>query len=334
LEFALNNGIWRKTGRRLGLETGDPRKFATFNEVMEAYRKQAEYVVGQHLTGLLTPEILHRELMPTPFTSSLVDYCIQRGLDRHEGGAKYNMGPSSVATGLPDVTDSLAAIKKLVFDKKAISLSELVDALDRNFEGREELRKMLLSAPKYGADDDYADLIAAEVAAIHCRAATSYLNARGGKTQAGIGSLSSNVPMGEVVGALPSGRLSGTPLADNLSPVHGNDIKGPTAVIKSAGKIDNMLATNGLHLNIMFDPTAVSGEDGLRNFASFIRTWCDLKVFHVQFNVISKEILLEAQKNPEKYSDLMVRVAGYCAFFTELNRKVQDDIIDRTAHHL
>jgi formate C-acetyltransferase len=301
---------------------------------MEAYRKQAEYVVGQHLTGLLTPEILHRELMPTPFTSSLVDYCIERGLDRHEGGAKYNKGPSSVATGLPDVTDSLAAIKKCVFEDKAISMSELAYALDNNFEGKEQLRKMLLRAPKYGADDDYADSIAAKVAAIHCRAATSYVNSRGGKTQAGIGSLSSNVPMGEIVGALPSGRLAGMPLADNLSPVHGSDIRGPTAVVKSAGKIDNALATNGLHLNIMFDPTALSGEDGLQNFASFIRTWCDLKVFHVQFNVVSKETLLKAQKNPSRYPDLMVRVAGYCAFFTELNKKVQDDIIDRTAYSL
>lgn len=341
LELTINNG--RCPGDcstcgagcstpQLGVETGEFSSFKSFEEFLEAFRKQMAYFVKLLIISDNAVDIAHGTRVPLPFLSSMVADCIKRGKSLQEGGAVYNFtGPQGV--GVANVGDSLAAIKYAVFEKKIVSAEELLRALKTNFEGKEELRQRLINeVPKYGNDDDYVDSLAREGALIYCREVEKYTNPRGGRFQPGLYPVSANVPLGAMTGATPDGRKAGTPLADGVSPVSGRDVKGPTAAVTSVAKLDHHIASNGTLLNQKFHPAAIAGESGIRNLAALVRTFFDQKGFHVQFNVVSKETLLDAQKNPEKYRTLVVRVAGYSAYFTALDKAIQDDIIARTEH--
>ncbi|MBC3901680.1 glycyl radical protein, partial [Acetobacterium malicum] len=254
------------------------------------------------------------------------------GKSLQEGGAHYNFtGPQGV--GVANVGDSLAAIKELVYDKNAITAKDLKKALDENFVGMEDMRQMLLNrAPKFGNDIDAVDNLAREGALIYCREVEKYKNPRGGQFQPGLYPVSANVPMGAGTGASADGRLAGTALADGVSPVSGRDLAGPTAAVNSVSKLDHFIASNGTLLNQKFHPSAIAGEAGLHNLSSLVRGFFDQKGMHVQFNVVDRAKLIDAQNNPEKYQSLVVRVAGYSAHFASLDKSIQDDIIERTEH--
>jgi pyruvate formate-lyase/glycerol dehydratase family glycyl radical enzyme len=330
LELALNDGVDPFTERQIGPKTGDPIAFESFAELMRAYKTQVSYVVKQMVTVLNIADTIHAELAPMPFMSLLVSNCIEKGLDITAGGAKYNFtGPEG--GGIPTVADSLTAVKKFVFEEKKVTMDELKNALSKNFEGYEELRQMLLDdAPKYGNDEDYVDFIAREVELNYCSEVDKYINPRGGKYTAGVYTVSSNVPLGEVTGATPDGRKAREPFGENISPCQGRDRKGPTAVLKSVTKLDHIMPTAGTLLNMRFNLSAVEGPEKLARFASLIRAYVELGGYHIQFNMVSEKVLRDAQKHPENYRDLLVRVAAYNAFFVEISKELQDDIIART----
>ncbi|HWR41850.1 glycyl radical protein [Sporomusa sp.] len=332
LELALNDGVDPISGVQLGLKTGTLATMPTFDEVMDAYRTQIEYFVKLLVISNNCCDIAHGSICPLPLLSSMVQDCVVKGKSLQEGGAHYNFtGPQGV--GVANVGDALVALKKLVYAEEVISRTTLADALNKNWTGYENERQVMLNqAPKFGNDDDAADELARLAARIYCEEVEKYTNPRGGQFQAGLYPVSANVPLGAVVGALPDGRLSGTPLADGVSPVSGRDIKGPTAAAKSVAKLDHEIASNGTLFNQKFLPNALKGEAGLGNLAALIRSYFSLGGLHVQFNVISKETLEDAQRNPEQYRGLVVRVAGYSAFFTSLDKSLQEDIIARTEH--
>ncbi|HTP66444.1 MAG TPA: pyruvate formate lyase family protein, partial [Geobacteraceae bacterium] len=332
LELALNDGVDPMTGRQVGLKTGDLTSFKTFDKVMGAYRKQMAHFVNLLIISDNAVDMAHGERAPLPFLSSLVDDCIARGKSLQDGGAHYNFtGPQGVGVG--NVGDSLTAISKLVFDDKAVTLTNLKKGLATNFKGveMENLRQMLKNrAPKYGNDDGYADEIAREGALIYCREVEKYTNPRGGKFQPGLYPVSANVPFGTLVGATPDGRKAGTPLADGVSPVSGMDHAGPTASVKSVAHLDHVIASNGTLLNMKFHPNALKDDKGVQNLVGVTETFFNGGGTHIQYNVVSRDMLLDAQKNPDKYQGMVVRVAGYSAFFTSLDKAIQDDIIART----
>jgi pyruvate formate-lyase/glycerol dehydratase family glycyl radical enzyme len=330
LELALNNGHCRLTGRLDGPQTGDPRAF-TYDELVSAYKAQVEFFVKHMVSALSAIDLAHRQLVPLPLVSGTMRDCLERGLDLSAGGAKYNfMGPQGV--GVADVADSLAAIKKLVYEEKAISMDELLHALDSDFAGSDGLRRRLQAAPKYGNDIDYVDKIAVDVGAHYCSNVEQYTTPRGGCYRGGLYPVSANVPMGQAVGALPSGRLAETPLADGVSPAPGADEKGPTAVLKSVAKLDHVAATNGTLLNQKFSPDALSTPEQIHKFMDLIRVYFELGGWHVQYNVVSAKTLRKAQEQPDDFKNLLVRVAGYSAFFVELDPSLQEAIIARTEH--
>jgi formate C-acetyltransferase len=253
-------------------------------------------------------------------------------MEFNAGGARYNF-TSPLGVGLITAADSLAAIRKLVFEEQRLPMSQLLDALDRNFEGQEYLRQTLLNqAPKFGNDDDYVDLLANEVLHIWADSFKGYTNPRGGQWLPALYTMTANISFGECCGATPDGRKSGEPLNDNISPVHGRERKGPTAVAKSVGKLDMVDITQGAVLNMRFSPSVLSSEEGLKKFAAFLRGYAKLGGWHNQFNVISTEMLRDAQKHPEKYRGLVIRVSGYSAQFVVLSPEVQEDIITRVEY--
>jgi len=332
LELALNDGVDALTGKQLGPKTGDLASFVSFEELMKAYKTQMEYFVKLLVVSDNAVDIAHGQRTPLPFLSSLVDDCLSKGKSLQEGGAHYNFtGPQGVGVG--NVGDSLTAIKKLVFDDKAITLIELKKGLASDFAGvdMESMRQMLLNrAPKYGNDNEYADMIAHEGALIYCREVEKYVNPRGGKFQPGLYPVSANVPLGTVVGATADGRKSGTPLADGVSPVSGVDQSGPTASVKSVARLDHVIASNGTLLNMKFHPSALKDDRGIQNLVGVTETFFNGGGTHIQYNVIGRDTLLDAQKHPDNYQGMVVRVAGYSAFFTSLDKAIQDDIIART----
>ena len=331
LEYALNNGVSRISHQKLGVETGNPRQFKSFEEVKEAYHKQVAFIRKNCQIVANTHQQTIAELSPTLYESALIEDCIEKGICREEGGGHYNVS-MTLSVASTDVGDSLTAIKKLVFEDKKITMSQLCDALDKNFEGYEDMRQMLLKAPKFGNDDDYADEQVAWVMHDWVSETIKIRNARGGRTAPGGSPLAGYVWLAEVVGALPSGRLAGRPFSDAASPGSGMDLKGPTAVLKSMGKIDNVEILAGVVLNMRIDPAVFKDRDGFKRLADMIRTFVDQKVMHVQINVVSSDTLRAAQKEPEKYRDLVVKVAGYNAFFVQLSKPLQDGIIARTEH--
>jgi formate C-acetyltransferase len=333
LELALNNGVSRIDGRKVGIETGDPRTFQTFEEVKEAYYEQLMHV--QKLTQIDHNNFEQKliELCPTIYQSALIEGCIESGKAREEGGAIYN-NQQTQCTGAADVGDSLAAIKKLVFEDKKFTMAQLCDALDANFVGHQDILKMCQAVPKFGNDDDYADEQTVWVNHVWASEFSKIKNLRGGYDSPGGSSMSGYIGYGKMVGALPSGRRAREPLAPAACPSAGKDRNGATAAVKSMGKIDHVEVLSGLAFTTRIDPSVFENADGLKRTADLIRTFVDQKIFHMQFNVVSSETLRDAQKEPEKYRDLMVKVAGYNAYFTRIDKELQDSIIARTEHGL
>lgn len=332
LELTLYDGVDPASKEQVGPKTGALTSFKSFDDFMAAFRTQMAYFVELLVISDNSADIAHGERAPLPFLSSLVEDCIVVGKSLQEGGAHYNFtGPQGV--GVANVGDSLTALKTLVFDEKAVSLAELKDALDTDFKGREDLRQMLINrAPKFGNDNEAADNLAREGALIYCEEVEKYTNPRGGGFQPGLYPVSANVPFGAGVGATPDGRKAGTPLADGVSPVNGRDTLGPTAAVRSVAKLDHVIASNGTLLNQKWSPDALKDEQGLRNMKAVTETFFTTGGTHVQYNVVGKAMLLDAQKHPENYGSFVVRVAGYSAFFTALDPAIQNDIISRTEH--
>ena len=342
LELALHGGRDPRTGINLHPSKSDLQTFKSFDQVMDAFTAQISYFVRLRIKGEHIIDSAIEELVPEPFCTGLVQDCILRGKTPKEGGAVYDMvtGPE---TGVTNAGNSLAAIKKLVFDENIISGKELLEALDSNFSGPdgERIRQLLLNrSPKFGNDDDYVDTIAHDIYMIFINELSKYHNARLGRGPIGCinypctATISGNVPSGIPVGASPDGRRAGEPLAEGCSPHHGTDRVGPTAVINSVAKMPNMLITGGNLLNQKLDPSILKNDEGLQKLEALIRTFFKLKGWHIQFNVITTETLREAQQKPERFSDLVVRVAGYSALFTSLEPATQEDIIVRTSHTL
>jgi len=335
LELALNDGIWRRTGRRIGVPTGDARGFTTFDEVKRAFETQLAYLVRHMFVVNAIAETAYSQLLCSPFLSALTEGCIETGRPLQRGGATYNFGPAVNEIGIADTGDSLAAIKKLVFDEKRLTMGQLLDALACDFDGYDEIRDWLAhDAPKFGNDDDHVDFLTRDAVQFGNLEVMKYRNIFGGQAQSGIIAVTSGIPFGSVVGALPSGRKSGQPLADNSSPSAGSDRLGPTAIARSVGKLDTAALRNGTLLNLRLSPQSTSGADGLHKLASLVRGMCDVGCWHAQFNVVDTCTLRDAQEKPEEHRDLLVRVAGYSAYFTQLHRDVQEDIIRRTEHGL
>lgn len=333
MELVLTNGYSRYYKKKIGLETGDPSTFATFEELRDAYRRQLAYMAKNFSDASNIFEGVFADVLPTPFESSVIEGCIEKGKSREEGGARFNF-KQFVGAGSTDAGDSLTAIRKLVYEDKTASMKELCEALENNFDGYEELQKRLCDAPKFGNDDDDADEQAAWVSHVFAEEVGKQPNTRGGFSIPLGAPLQYYMFGGWVVGALPSGRPAWQSLSDAWSPSAGCDTKGPTAVLASMGKIDNAELTGGVTLNLRFDPGFFKLKDGVRRFTHFIRSFADQGIFHVQFNMVKGETLREAQKNPDKYRDLVVKVAGYSAYYTRLPKALQDGIIARTEHKL
>jgi formate C-acetyltransferase len=330
LELALNNGKSRITGEQIGVKTGDPKKFKTYDEVYEAYRKQVEYFLQVVVLVRNTDRKLFAEYLPTPFQSAGFQSCIDRGVDITNGGTAPYITDGVSVVGAPNVADSLAAIKKVVFEDKKITLNRLLEALEKDFEGEDEILSLLTKAPKYGNDDDYVDSIMIDIFEHFGKALAPYKGADDSRYAVSSYVASGNLMLGAGVGALPDGRKSGTSLCEGgLSPYPGRNVHGSTSTINSVTKLDIVKMSGGAALNMKFNPDALKDAAKIKKFASLIRTYFDKGGYHVQFNIVSTEMLKEAQKNPEKYRDLLVRVATYSAFFTQLGPECQQEIIDR-----
>jgi formate C-acetyltransferase len=332
LELALNDGRCRLTGKQLGPATGNPRQFKSFDDLMNAFRRHLEYFVSQLVPCNNLLDRLHAELLPLPFVSLFIADCLARGIEFNAGGARYNF-TSPLGIGLITTADSLAAAKKLVFGEKSVPMSQLIEALDHNFEGQEVLRQRLLNrAPKFGNDEDFVDRLANEVLHMWADSLKEHTNPRGGRWVPSLYTLTANIGFGERCGATPDGRKAREPFNDNISPVHGRARKGPTAVARSVGKLDMLQINQGAILNMRFSPSTLYGDEGLAKFADFMRGYVRLGGWHNQFNVMSTEMLREAQEHPEQYRGLVIRVSGYSALFVELSPEVQEDIIARVEY--
>lgn len=348
LQMAINGGRcidcgphccrWEKCGKlgkHLSIDTGSLETFETFDEVLESYDKQMKHACDIMVSSINKMDMAHQRLKPLPYLSLLVDDCIEKGQDVSCGGAHYNhTGPQAVGVGT--TADSLAVIKQLVFDEKRISGSELLQALRDNWVGHEALYA-LVNSPKmhqYGNDDDYADELAKFAIETYCKHIEHRPNPRGGEYMPGVYSVTANVQHGNCTPASPDGRYAGEPLSDCLGPVHtqrcSHDHSGPTAIANSVAKIDQARIANGIILNWKFSPSAVSGDVGRDNLIGLMDVFFEKKGMQSQFAIVGKETMLCAQKNPEDYKDLLVRIAGYSAYFVELSTELQNDLIGRT----
>lgn len=331
VEFILNNGIDPVSGKMVGLATGDPNDMKTLEDFMAAYQKQMEYFTRLMCEAYNIVGACHANMMPALLSSALVDDCIERGMSLQEGGAKYNFSGAFI-TSLANAADSIAAIGKYVFEERKIGFDELNRALSDNFKSYEPLRQMLYNAPKYGNDDDYVDEIARRIVEIAADDVDKYRDNRdGGRYVLSVLSQSFNVLQGKSVAATPDGRYAFTPLANNASPAADHDRNGPTAALRSVSKIDQFRPLIGTLLNQKFDPAVAAGSKGLDILGTVIKGYFDEFGEHVQINVVDEKTLREAQREPQKHRNLMVRVAGYSAYFIELDKDVQEDIIKRTA---
>lgn len=331
LEITLHNGEDPRTGKKIGLETGDPVKFGPFEELFEAFRKQLNHFVNIKIEGNHVIERLYAEHLPVPFLSILIDDCVTKGRDYNDGGARYNTNYIQ-GVGLGTTTDSLASLKYNVFDKRYITMKKMISLLKTNYDRQETLRQRLLNkTPKYGNDDDYADSIMKDIFEAYFEAVDGRPNTKGGYYRINLLPTTVHIYFGKTVEATPDGRKAGEPLSEGVSPVQGADRKGPTAVIKSVAKIDHV-RTGGTLLNQKFTPQLLADEIGMNKLAQLIRTYFKLDGHHIQFNVVSSGMLRDAQKHPEKYRDLIVRVAGYSDYFVDLSVDLQNEIIKRTEH--
>ncbi|HPQ33161.1 MAG TPA: glycyl radical protein [Tenuifilaceae bacterium] len=331
LEITLNNGFDPRTKMRVGSETGNPQTFKSFDELYSAFEQQLNYFIDVKIEGNNIIEKLYADFMPVPFLSTIIDDCISNAKDYNAGGARYNTSYIQ-GVGLGSITDNLTAIRQWIFDRKKISFSELLKILSENYENSEEvLYKMVYETPKWGNNNDYADRHAVQVFNSFYRAVTGRPSARGGTFRINMLPTTCHVYFGKVIGAMPDGRLAGEPLSEGISPVQGADSNGPTSVLLSAAKIDHV-KTGGTLLNQKFTPSFFSGDEAIDKLASLVRTYFKLDGHHIQYNVVDANTLRDAQKFPEKYRDLIVRVAGYSDYFNDLGEALQNEIIRRTEH--
>ncbi|MBO7581703.1 MAG: glycyl radical protein [Bacteroidaceae bacterium] len=329
LEITLNNGIDPMTGKKLGLETGDPRTFTSYEQLYNAYHQQMVYFVNLKLAVNNYIERMFSLYAPATFLSLFIDDCITRGRDYYSGGARYNTTYIQ-CTGLGTITDCLATLKKHVFEDKKFTMDELLESVSKNFEGNEKMRQFILNrTPFFGNDDDYADSIAVKVYNDLVEAIEGHPNTRGGKTQLNMLSTTCHNYFGSVCGASVNGRLAHFAISDGTSPAHGADTHGPTAVIKSLGKLDQT-QSGGTLLNVRFVPSLFRRDEDLRKLISLIRTYFNMGGHHIQFNIVDTQTLLDAQEHPEDYKDLLVRVAGYSDYFNDMTEQLQNEIIART----
>ena len=330
LEITLHNGFDPQTGKQIGAESGDPTGFSEFLEFFNAFSKQVKHFVDIKIKGNQIIERIWSQ-NPAPFLSILIDDCIKNGKDYNDGGAKYNTSYIQIV-GMGSITDCLTSLKYNIFDEKTITMDELIKILNNNFEGDNIVHQKLINkTPKYGNDNDYADSITGQVFELVYDAIDNRPNTRGGVHRINLLPTTVHVYFGQVTGATPDGRKAYTPLSEGISPVQGMDINGPTAVIKSASKIDH-LRTGGTLLNQKFTPQFFSDENRINKLAHLIRSYFEMNGHHIQFNVISADTLKAAQKNPEQYGNLIVRVAGYSDYFNNLGLDLQEEIIKRTEH--
>jgi len=333
LEITLNNGVDPRTGRRLGLPTGGPEDYHSFEDLFAAWQKQMRHFVEIKLRGNLIIEQLYATRMPATFLSVIIDDCIQKGLDYNAGGARYN-NTYIQFVGLGSLTDSFSAFREHCFSSNGngTPLPEMMKALAANFQGHERLRQKLLNqTPKYGNDDDAADELMVRIFNTCVEILDGRPDSRGGRYRVEMLPTTCHVYFGAVTGATPDGRLAGQPLSEGISPVQGADRRGPTAVIRSASKMDHLKA-GGTLLNMKFTPALVADEDGVDKWAALVRSYFRMDGHHVQFNVVRAETLRRAQAHPEEHRDLIVRVAGYSDYFCDLAPALQEEIIARTEH--
>jgi len=331
LEKVIINGKLRMMGKRTGLKTGKFEKFKTFENILEAYKKQLYHSIKFIANCVNCKDKVYMEGFHNPYLSLTLDGCLECGLDLTQGGAKYNYG-SITARGLATAADSLLAIKKAVFDEKWLTLKELKKILNKNFRKNEVLRQKLINkVAKYGNDDDEADEIAKWITEVFCDEVLKQKSIRnGGCFRPGFFSYGMNVMDGSLLGATPNGRKAGEPVSNSMSPSNNVEKKGITAIIKSYSKINHEKIPNGSALNIKLSPSFLQSEERRKSFIYLLRSFVDLKAMHAQFNTIETKTLLDAQIHPEDYWDLVVRVSGYCAYFNDLGKPVQEDIIQRT----
>lgn len=331
LEVTLHNGVDPRTGQQIGLQTGDPRTFATFDALFAAFDRQLRHFIDIKITGNSTIERLYATQMPAPFLSLLIDDCIATGKDYHDGGARYNTSYIQ-GVGLGSITDALAALKCLVYEHQKLDMDTLLGILADDFAGHERERLLLLNrTPKFGNDDDAADAVMLRVFEAYFNAVDGRPNTKGGRYAIDLLPTTCHVYFGSVIGAMPDGRRAWTPLSEGISPVQGADRQGPTGVIRSVAKLDHV-RTGGTLLNQKFTPQVLAGDTGLDSLVSLIRAYFELGGHHIQFNVVDAATLRAAQEHPEQYRDLIVRVAGYSDYFCDLSLALQEEIIARTAH--
>lgn len=329
LEITLNNGYDKIAQKQLGIKTGLAKDFKSYDELFDAFKKQLHHFVDIKIRGNNVIENIYAKHMPAPFLSIVVSDCIKNGKDYNAGGARYNTNYIQ-GVGIGTITDCLSSIKYNVFDKKKFDMNELMNALDANFEGYEQIKNIVTNkTPKYGNDDDYADELMLDAFNAFYEEVTDRKNMKGGYYRINMLPTTCHVHFGSVMGASPNGRLAHKPLSEGISPAKGADRNGPTAVIKSASKMDH-LRTGGTLLNQKFTPSVVAGDEGLENMAAFVKSYFTMDGHHIQFNVIDKQTLIDAQNNPDEYKDLIVRVAGYSDHFHNLSKALQDEIIERT----
>ncbi|MCF6169494.1 MAG: glycyl radical protein [Bacteroidales bacterium] len=328
-ELTLNNGVDPLSGKQIGLQTGKPESFQSFEELLVAFKKQLTYFAGIKIKGSNIIDRIWAGNIPVPFLSLLIDDCIATAKDYNDGGARYNTSYIQ-GVGLGSLTDILTSIKYNVFDKKKTKMKELLEAVRKNFEGKDEMRNNLLNqTPKYGNDDDYADEQATRIFDIFYDAVNGRPNTKGGHFRINLLPTTSHIYFGSMTGATPDGRLAHKPLSEGISPFQGADRKGPSAVIKSAARIDH-LRTGGTLLNQKFSPEILEDEKGLDSLVHLIRAYFRMDGHHIQFNVVTAKTLRHAKKHPEEHKDLIVRVAGYSDYFNDLGDELQDEIIRRT----
>lgn len=336
VEMALADGYMRSKGReRFGISTGDPRQFKTFEQFMDAFKAQVKFLTRHAFIQDRVHATVRPDLLASPLQSCLHDLCMRDCRDIQQGRFKDGIAPGFWdPIGLGTAIDSLAAVKKLVFDDASVSMDEILSALAGDFENMDLLRRKCLNAPKFGNNDPYPDDIGRELEDYFRSLSHGYTNISGGKLDVRYVPVTSHIPLGRIVGALPNGRKAGEPLSEGMSPSQGCDTKGPTASLLSVAhtKVTKYQEGGEGVLNMKLSPQTVAGEEGTKVLAALIRGWCDLKLWHIQFNIVNTATLKAAQKDPDKYRNLLVRVAGYSAYFVDLSPELQNEIIHRTEH--
>ena len=331
LEMTLHNGIDPRTGKQVGPVTGNPTVFETFDDFLDAYKRQLQHFIDIKIKGNNIIERINAKYMPVPFLSLFIDDCVANAKDYNAGGARYNTSYIQ-GVGLGTITDSLTALKYQVFDNRTIATKDFLDALNTDFQGYDDFRQLLVnSTPKYGNDEDYADDVMKEIFESFYEAVNGRPNTRGGVHRINLLPTTCHIYFGSMIGALPDGRRAGKPLSEGISPVQGADRNGPTAVVKSAAKIDH-IRTGGTLLNQKFLPQVLEDEQGITKLAHLIRAYFKMDGHHMQFNVVNSDELRRAQDYPDDYRDLIVRVAGYSDYFVDLTPQLQNEIIERTTH--